>query len=70
MRYPLPHQCLYVIDQEKYLYGCDSLESLFNYFSKQKVDINNCILQIYDIPQKKIINMEDGQVKFLKKDIE
>ena len=66
----MPHEHLYIDSQEKYLYGCDSLESLFNYFSKQKVDVNNCTIQTYDIPQKRIINMGHGQVKFLKTDIE
>lgn len=70
IRYPLPHEHLYTDSQEKYLYGCDSLQSLFNYFSKQNVDVNNCILQTYDIPQQKIINIGNGQVKFLKRDIE
>ena len=63
IRYPLPHEHLYIESQEKYLYGCDS-------FSKQHVDVNNCTIQTYDIPQKRIINMGQGQIKFLKKDIE
>jgi hypothetical protein len=66
----LPHEHLYIDSQEKYLYGCDSLESLFDYFSKQNVDVNNCTIQTYNIPQRQIIDMGNGQVKFLKKDIE
>jgi hypothetical protein len=46
------------------------LESLFDYFSKQRVDVNNCTIKIYDIPKDRIIDYENGQVKFLKEDIE
>ncbi len=67
IRHPLPHEHLYLDKQEKYLYACDSLKSLFDYFSKQNVNVNNCILQTYNIPQRYIINMGNGQVKFLKK---
>lgn len=70
VRYPLPHEHLYIDSQEKYLYGCDSLKSLFDYFSTQKVDVNNCTIQTYNIPEKRIIKMGNGQVKFLKFDIE
>ena len=48
----------------------DSLKSLFDYFSTQKVDINNCTIRTYNIPKEKIIKLNQGQVKFLKTDIE
>lgn len=70
VRYPLPHEYLYINSQEKFLYGCDSLKSLFEYFSTQKVDVNNCTIQTYDIPERKVIKIGKGQVKFLKIDIE
>ena len=64
VRCPLPHEHLYIDEQEGYLYGCDSLESLFNYFLKQKVDMNNCTIKTYEIPDEEIINLKNGQVKF------
>lgn len=70
VRFPLPHESLYIDNQEKYLYGCSSLECLFDYFSKQRVDVNNCTIKIYDIPEDRIIDYGNGQVKFLKEDIE
>lgn len=70
VRYPLPDENLYLDNQEKYLYGCNSLESLHKYFATQKVDTKNCTIEIYDIPERYIIKLGEYQVKFLKKYIE
>lgn len=68
IRCPLPDPALY-LNSEKYVYGCDSLKSLFEYFSTQDVDVNNCIIKTYDIPDKDIIFL-NKQVKFPKRYLE
>jgi hypothetical protein len=65
VRQPLPDWTLY-LDIDDYVYGCDSLKSLFQYFSEQRVNVNGCTLKTYDIPKEDIIFL-NGQVKFPKK---
>lgn len=68
IRQPLSDFTLYS-NTEEYVYGCDSLKSLFKYFATQEVNVNNCIIKTYEIPKKDIIFL-NGQVKFPKKYIE
>lgn len=67
IRHPLPDEYLYIENQEKYLYACDSLESLYDYFSKQDIDIHECTIETYNIPERYIIRISKNQLKFLKK---
>lgn len=64
VRYPLPDH-LY-LDTDDYLYGCDSLKSLIEYFSQQKININNCTIKTYEVPKEEIIFL-NNQIKFPKK---
>lgn len=65
VRYPLPDEFMY-LETDEYLYGCDSLKSLFNYFSQQKINVNNCTIKTYEVPREEIIFLS-GQIKFPKK---
>lgn len=52
------------------LYGCTPLYKLLDYFkdSRHKVDISNCEIKVYEIPDKDItyINKGTGHVAFPK----
>jgi len=65
VRFPLPDEHLY-LDTDDYLYGCSSLEALYNYFFQQKISTQNCVVKTYEVPKEEIIFL-NKQVKFPKK---
>lgn len=50
------------------LYGCTSLEELFNYFREEshKVNLEDCMVKVYEIPDEDIEIISPGQVIFPK----
>lgn len=50
------------------LYGCTSLEELFDYFRQEshKVNLQDCIVKVYEIPNEDIEVISKGQVAFPK----
>lgn len=50
------------------LYGCTSLEELFDYFRQEshKVDLDDCIVRVYEISDEDIEIISPGQVIFPK----
>lgn len=50
------------------LYGCTSLEELFDYFRQEthKVDLVDCTVKVYEIPDEDIEIISPGQVVFPK----
>lgn len=64
IRHPLPEH-LY-IDTDDYLYGCTSLDELFDYFYQQNISLNNCKLKTYEVPKEEV-RFLNNQVKFPKK---
>ena len=67
IRNPLPEERLYLENQEGYLYGCTSMEELYQYFSTQKINTNNCDIKIYNITKEEVIYISPQQIKFPKK---
>lgn len=68
IRFPLPQAHLYDKTTD-YIYGCKTKEELFNYFLKQKVNLENCKIKVYNIPKEDVIDL-GKQVIFPKKYIE
>ena len=52
---------------DEYLNGCDSLESLQDYFSRYPSLIKDCELKVYDVPDNEVIRMRTHTVLFPKK---
>lgn len=51
------------------LYGCNSLESLLEYFDRNPIDTKDFIIKIYNVPDKEIILIKEwGEVIFPKKE--